>query len=38
MWMKMERIDNFGDLIKLWFNLINEIRGVIEEISKIEVD
>jgi hypothetical protein len=38
MWMKIERIDNFEDLIKLWFNLINEIRGVIEEISKIEVD
>jgi hypothetical protein len=30
----MEKIDKFRDLIKLWISLINEIKDLIEEISK----
>jgi hypothetical protein len=31
-------INKFGDLITLEISLINEIRGVIEEISKLGAD
>jgi hypothetical protein len=32
------RINTFGDLIKLWISLINEIRSLIEEIPKFWAD
>jgi hypothetical protein len=32
------RIDKFGDLIELEISLINEIRGLIKEISKFRAD
>jgi hypothetical protein len=35
---KIERINKFGDLIELEISFINEIRGVIEKISKFGAD
>jgi hypothetical protein len=32
--VKIKRIDKFRDLIKLLISLINEIKGLIEEIQK----
>jgi len=32
--VEIKRIDKFRDLIELEISLINEIRGLIEEISK----
>ena len=32
--LEIKRIDKFGDLIELGISLINEIRGLIEEIPK----
>ena len=32
--VEIKRIDKFGDLIELDISLINEIRGLIEEIPK----
>jgi hypothetical protein len=32
------RIDIFGDLIELEISLINEIKGLIEEIPKFDAD
>ena len=32
--VEIKRIDKFGDLIELEISLINEIRGLIEEIPK----
>jgi hypothetical protein len=36
--LETRRIDKFGDLIKLYFSLINEIKGLIEEILKFRAD
>ena len=36
--IEIEKIKKCGDLIKLWISLINEIRGLIEEISKFKVN
>jgi hypothetical protein len=32
--VEIKRIEKFGDLIELEISLINEIRGLIEEIPK----
>jgi len=37
-WAKNDRIDKFRDLIKLWNSFINEIKGLIEKISKFSVN
>jgi hypothetical protein len=34
--VEKERINKFGDLIMLIISLINEIRGLIEEILRIQ--
>jgi hypothetical protein len=36
--VEIERIDKFGYLIELIISLINEIKGLIEEIPKFEAD
>jgi hypothetical protein len=36
--IEIERIYKFGDLIKLSISLINEIRSIIEKISKFWVN
>ena len=35
---KIKKNDKFRDLIKLWISLINEIKGLIEKISKFRVN
>jgi hypothetical protein len=36
--LEIKKIDKFGNLIELGISLINEIRGLIEEIPKFEAD
>ena len=34
--IKFERMDKFGDLIKLWITLINKIESLIKELISLE--